>query len=180
MPIGARRTFRLGLVVALSLALGYGMELQFPFFAPVFGLLLTATPAPPPGLKGLLGLILVVTITLGVGLVVTPLLGKYPVSALLIIAAGIYLSTYISVGLGKAFLGTLLALGFALIPAVGLVSYGLAHRSDRRDADRHRRGDRQPVDRLSLLSRGPAQAERRQSLRQSMPERAAGSRCARC
>ena len=126
MPIGARRTFRLGLVVALSLALGYGMELQFPFFAPVFGLMLTATPAPPPGLKGLLGLILVVTITLGVGLVVTPLLGKYPVSALLIIAVGIYLSTYISVGLGKAFSGTLLALGFALIPAVGLVSYGLA------------------------------------------------------
>jgi hypothetical protein len=127
MPIGARRTFRLGLVVALSLALGYGMELQFPFFAPVFGLLLTATPAPPPGLKGLLGLTLLVTITLGVGLVVTPLLGKYPVSALLIIAAGIYLSTYISVGLGKAFPGMLLALGFALIPAVGLVSYGLAH-----------------------------------------------------
>jgi hypothetical protein len=126
MPIGARRAFRLGLVVALSLALGYGLELQFPFFAPVFGLLLTATPAPPPGWKGLLTLTLVVAIALGVGLVVSPLLGKYPVSALMIIAAGVYLSTFISVGLNKQFFGTLLALGFALIPAVGLVSYGLA------------------------------------------------------
>ena len=126
MPIGARRTFRLGLVVALSLALGYGMELQFPFFAPVFGLLLTATPAPPPGLKGLLGLILVVTITLGVGLVVTPLLGKYPVSALLIIAVG-HLSEYIHQRRAwQSLLWHALALGFALIPAVGLVSYGLA------------------------------------------------------
>jgi len=126
MPIGARRTFRLGFVVALSLALGYGMELQFPFFAPVFGMLLTATPAPPPGWKGLLSLTLVVAITLGVGLVLSPLLGKYPASALLIIAVGIYLSTFISVGLKQQAVGTLLTLGFALIPAVGLVSYGLA------------------------------------------------------
>jgi len=126
MPIGARRTFRLGLVVALSLALAYGMGLQFPFFAPVFGLMLTATPGPPAGLKGLFGLILVIAIALGVGLVLAPLLGKYPVSALLLIAVGIYLSTYISVGLSQPFFGTFLALGFALIPAVGMVSYGLA------------------------------------------------------
>ena len=65
--------------------------MQFPFFAPLFGLMLTAAPGPPPGLKGLLGLMLVIAITLGVGLVLAPLLGKYPVSALLIIAAGIYL-----------------------------------------------------------------------------------------
>ena len=73
--------------------------LQLPFFAPVFGSCSRPRRRPPPGLKGLLGLILVVAITLGVGLVLAPLLGKYPVSALLIIAAGIYLSTYISVGL---------------------------------------------------------------------------------
>ena len=126
MPIGARRTFRLGFVVALSLALGYGMELQFPFFAPLFGLVLTAKPGPPLGLKGLLGLTLVVAITLGVGLVMTPILGKYPASALLIIAVGLYLSTFIAIGLRKGAFGTLLALGFALIPGAGLVSHGFA------------------------------------------------------
>ena len=67
MPLGARRTFRLSLVTALSLALAYGLGVQFPFFAPLFGFLLTSAATPPPGVKGLLGLLLVVTIALGVG-----------------------------------------------------------------------------------------------------------------
>ncbi len=76
MPIGARRAFRLGLVVALSLAVSYGMEDQFPFFAPVFGLLLTAAPAPPTGTERAGRLMLVVAIALGVGLVMCPLLDQ--------------------------------------------------------------------------------------------------------
>jgi Protein of unknown function (DUF2955) len=126
MPLGAKRTFRLGLVTALSLALAYGLGVQFPYFAPLFGFLLTSAPAPPMGLKGLLGLLLVVTITLGVGLVLTPLLAKYPVSAVLIIAVGLYFSAYIGVGLGKNQVGTLLTVGFTLIPAAGQVSYAVA------------------------------------------------------
>jgi uncharacterized membrane protein YccC len=126
MPIGARRTFRLASVVALSLAFAYGLGMPLPFFAPLFGLLLTAAPAPPPRLKGVLGLLLVLTITLGVGLVLTPLLGKYPLPALLIIAAGLYFSTFVSLGLRKAFFGTLLTVGFTLIPAAGLVEYAVA------------------------------------------------------
>jgi hypothetical protein len=126
MPIGARRTFRLASVVALSLAFAYGLGVPLPFFAPLFGLLLTVAPAPPMRLKGLLGLLLIVTITLGVGLVLTPLLGKYPVSAILIIAAGLYLSTFVSVGLRKGLIGILLTMGFTLIPAAGLVDYSAA------------------------------------------------------
>src|SRR5687768_12130728 len=126
MPIGARRTFRLASVVALSLAIGYGIDMPLPFFAPLFGLLLTATPAPPLGLKGLVGLLLMVTVTLGVGLVMTPLLRNYPFSAVLIIAAGLYASTVIAVGLRKALVGTLLTMGFTLIPAAGLAEYAIA------------------------------------------------------
>ena len=100
--------------------------MPLPFFAPIFAILLTAAPAPPMGLKGLLGLCVVVIVTLGVGLLLTPLLGKYPVSALLIIAAGLYVSTIISVGLRKASVGALLTIGFTLIPAAGLVEYALA------------------------------------------------------
>src|SRR5688572_13530777 len=100
--------------------------MPLPFFAPLFGLLLTATPAPPLRLKGLVGLLLMVTITLGVGLVMTPLLRSYPFSAVLIIAAGLYASTVIAVGLRKALVGTLLSAGFTLIPAVGLVEYAAA------------------------------------------------------
>ena len=126
MPLGARRTFRLSLVTALSLALAYGFGVKFPYFAPLFGFLLTSAPAPPLGLKGLLGLLLVVTITLGVGLALTPLLGKYPVSAVLVIAAGLYFSAFVGIGLGKAQVATFFTVGFTLIPAAGQVSYVLA------------------------------------------------------
>jgi len=126
MPLGARRTFRLGLVTALSLALAYGLGLQFPFFAPLFGFLLTSAGRPPPGLKGLLGLLLVVAITLGVGLLLTPLLGKYPVPAVLIIAAGLYFCAHIGLARGKAQVSLFLTVGFTLIPAAGQVSHALA------------------------------------------------------
>lgn len=126
MPLGARRTFRLSLVTALSLAFAYGLGVQFPFIAPLFGFLLTSAGTPPPGLKGLFGLLLVVAITLGVGLVLTPLLGKYPVPAVLIIAVGVYLSAHIGLGLGKTQVATFLTVGFTLIPAAGQVSHSLA------------------------------------------------------
>jgi hypothetical protein len=126
MPLGARRTFRLSLVTALSLALAYGLGVQFPYFAPLFAFLLTSAATPPPGLKSLLGLLLMVTITLGVGLLLTPLLGKYPLTAVLIIAAGLYFSVHLGVGLGKSQVALLLTVGFTLIPAAGQVGYALA------------------------------------------------------
>jgi hypothetical protein len=126
MPLAARRTFRLASVVALSLALGYGFEMPLPFFAPFFGALLTTAPAPPMGLKGTLNLCLIVIITLGVGLVLTPLLGKYPASALLLIATGLYIGTIISIGLRQAIVGTLVAVGCAFVPGAGQVDFALA------------------------------------------------------
>ncbi len=126
MPIGARRTFRFAAVVALSLVFAYGLRMPLPFLAPLFAVLLTATPAQPPGLKGLLGLIVVVLVTTGVGLLLIPFLRDYALSAVLIIAAGLYLSVFVSVGRGEALVGTLLTVGFTLIPAAGLVEYSLA------------------------------------------------------
>jgi hypothetical protein len=126
LPIGARRTFRLGSVVAVSLAAAYGLGMQFPYFAPLFALLLTAAPAPPLDVRGLLGLAFAVALTLGVGLLLTPLLDQYAASALLIIAAGLYLSTIVSIGQRKNLIGSLLAMGLTLVPAAGLVEYAIA------------------------------------------------------
>ena len=89
-------------------------------------MLLTATPGPPIPFKGLVGLVVVVTMTTGVGLLLIPVLKEYPLSAVLIIARGLYLSTLLSVARGKALVGTLLTLGLTLIPAAGLVDYSLA------------------------------------------------------
>lgn len=78
------------------------------------------------GVKGLLGLILVVLITLGVGLLLIPLLIHYPASAILMVAVGLYFSSYLTINMGKGLVGALLTVGFTLISAAGLVSYSLA------------------------------------------------------
>ena len=126
MPVAARRVFRLSLTMALALAGAYAPGIAAAILAPLFALLLTGVPAPPMGPKGLFGLILVVLITLGVGLLLIPLLINYPVSAVLIVAVGLYFSTYLTVNMGKALVGTLLTVGFTLISAAGTVSFSLA------------------------------------------------------
>lgn len=126
MPLAARRTFRFALVVALTLAVAYGLGTPLPFLAPLFAVLLTTAPTPPVGVKGMFVLILVVTLTLGIGLVLAPMLRQYPLTALLVIAVSLYLSTLLNVGLGKGLVSTLLIMGSTLIPAAGLVSQALA------------------------------------------------------
>ena len=126
MPVAARRVFRLGLTMALALVGAYALALPLPYMAPLFALLLTVAPAPPIGLKGLFGLIVLVVVTLGVGLLLIPMLINYPMAALLIVAVGLYLSSYVTINMDKALVGTFLTVGFALISAAGTVSYGLA------------------------------------------------------
>ena len=70
----------------------------------------------------MLGLCWSSLITLGVGLMLTPLLGKYPVTAVLIIATGLYFCAHVGLALGKTQVATLLTVGFTLIPAAGQVS----------------------------------------------------------
>src|SRR5262245_55127663 len=111
IPIDARRTLRFGLVVALTLAGAYGSGMPLAFLATVFAVLLTATPMKPPGLTGLLGLTVVVIVTTGTGLLLIPFMNDYPVTAVLIIALGVYGSTVVSIGRGKALVGALLTIG---------------------------------------------------------------------
>jgi hypothetical protein len=126
MPVKARRVFRVALVVALSLALAYGMAVPLPFIAPILAFSLSAAPAPPMGLKGLLGLILVMCLTLGIGLLLIPLLTYYPVSGVLLVGVGLYFATYLSVSQGKGMVGTLLTVGLTMIPAAGVYDFAAA------------------------------------------------------
>lgn len=126
MHIQARRIFRLSGTVALALAAAYAMQLPLPFLAPLFALMLTAPPKPPMGLKGLFGLVVVVALSLGVGLILIPLLVNYPVVAILLVTLGLYLSFYLTVHKGKALLGAFLTMGFTLISAAGTVDFALA------------------------------------------------------
>lgn len=126
MHIQARRVFRLSSTMALALFFAYASQLPLPFLAPLFALLLTVTPAPPMGWKKLFGLLLVTLLTLGVGLFLIPMLAQYPLSGLCLVAVGLYFSTYVTVNMGKALVGTFLTVGFTLISAAGLLSFSLA------------------------------------------------------
>lgn len=126
MPLPARRVFRVSLTVALALAIAYGVALPLPFLAPLLALAVALMPGPPMGTRGLAGLILVMLITLGIGLLVTPLLQHYPLAGVLVVLLGLYLATYISVSRGKGLVGTLLTVGFTMIPAAGIYSFALA------------------------------------------------------
>jgi hypothetical protein len=126
VDVEARRVFRLSLTVASSLAVGYGIGLDLPFIAPIFALMLTAAPGPPMGAKSLLGLILVVVLTLGMGLLLIPMLLNYRTTAVLLVAVGIFFSSYLTVNLGKGLVGALLTVGITMISAAGTLSYQLA------------------------------------------------------
>jgi len=126
MHIQARRIFRLSGTVALALAAAYALKLPLPFLAPLFALMLTVPPKPPAGLKGLFTLVIVVMLSLGVGLILIPLLQTYPLVGVLLVMLGLYLSFYLTVHKGKALLGTFLTMGFTLISAAGMVDFALA------------------------------------------------------
>lgn len=126
MHIQAKRVFRLSSVMALSLAIAYGLAIPLPFIAPLFALLLTVTPGPPLGLKKLVGLVLVILLTLSIGLLLIPMLQYYPFAAVLVVGLGLYASFYLTVNKSKALIGTFLTVGFTLISAAGTFSFVLA------------------------------------------------------
>ena len=124
--IQARRIFRLSTVPALALAVAYALQIPLPFIAPLFAFMFAAMPGPPMGTKSLFGLLVVVLISLGLGLLLIPLLFHYQFTAILLVAVGLYFSSYLTVNMGKALFGTLLTTGFTLISAAGTVSFSLA------------------------------------------------------
>ncbi|MEM9624464.1 MAG: DUF2955 domain-containing protein [Pseudomonadota bacterium] len=126
IPILARRTFRMAGVVAMTTAVSYGIAMPLPYLAPLLAFMLTAAPSPPPGPKGLMVLVLALAAALSTGLVLIPVLLNYPVVGVLLIGVGLFFSTIISIGLGKGPVGVVLAVGLTMIPAAGMMDYGLA------------------------------------------------------
>jgi hypothetical protein len=126
MPLAARRVFRLGAVMALSLAVAYAMGIPLPFIVPIFALILTAPPAPPRGPRALAGLAVGVILTMGLGILLVPFLQQYPLTAVLMAAVGIYLSNYLGLNLGRGPIATLLIMGITMVSVAGSVSHLLA------------------------------------------------------
>jgi hypothetical protein len=126
MHIQARRIFRLSFTSALSLAIAYMVYVPLPYMAPLFAFFLTASPSPPLGIKKLIGLLIVILITLGIGLLLIPMLLNFQITALLLVLVGLYFSTYLTINLNKGLVGLFLAMGITLISAAGTVNFSLA------------------------------------------------------
>jgi len=126
MELPARRVFRFALVTALSAAAGFALQLSFSLLPPVMAILLTLKPAPPMKPRALLALVVVILLTTGSGLLLVPLLQHAPVTGVLLVALGLFASSWLMVNLGQGALGVFLAMGFLLISALGLASSDLA------------------------------------------------------
>ncbi len=126
VPITAYRAFQLSLCVAISIVFAYALVVPLPYFSPLFALLLAVKPGPAINSKALVALIIIICLSLGIGLLLVPLLLKYKAAGMLIVAMGLYFSTYIAIIKGQALLGILLTMGITLISAAGLVDYTLA------------------------------------------------------
>ncbi len=126
MHIQARRIFRLALVPSLALAAAYALQMPLPFIAPLFAFILTSIPGSPLPAKKIIGLILLVIITLGFGIILIPLLLHFQFSAILLVAVGLYLSSYLTVNLNKNLPGAFMAMGLTMVSAAGTVNDVLA------------------------------------------------------
>ncbi len=126
MHIQARRVFRLALIPSLTLVVAYALSVPLPFIAPLFAFILGSIPGPPLPAPKLISLIIMVILTTGIGIVLIPLLLNYPVTAVLLVAIGLYLSTYLTVNLNKDLPGMFMAMGLTLVSAAGTLSDALA------------------------------------------------------
>lgn len=121
----AQRALRLASGTALCLAIGFGLGLPIPFIAPVLGLMLLATLNRPLPLKAGVGLVLVVILTTGSGLLLTPLLRYYPFSGVLLVGLCLFLAFRFGLRGGNNLVTTFLVIGLTMISAAGTFDFGL-------------------------------------------------------
>jgi hypothetical protein len=121
-----RASLRFATAVALALALAYGMAVPLAFLAPLFAVFLGATPGPPPAPKQLVVLLLVMILSLGVGLLLAPVLIYYPVAGVGLVLLGLFLANYLALVAGKRIPGMFLIIGFTFISVAGTLGQGLA------------------------------------------------------
>jgi hypothetical protein len=126
IPLPARRIFRLSLATALALAVAYAADRPLPYLAPLFAFMLSAAPGPPLQAKSVVGLLLLIAVTFGFGLLLTPVLIEYPLVGLMLIALGLYLANYIVASKGQSVAATFLTAGLTMITAAGTASFALA------------------------------------------------------
>jgi len=122
MNIASVRILRLALGTAVSLWFSQTVAWPMSFIAPVITMFILALPFPAPKLKGGLGLIAVLTISLHASLLLLPTLTNQPLVGLLLMIIALYWSFYFTAKGGSAALGTFATIGIAVSTAIGTVN----------------------------------------------------------
>jgi len=121
--IASRRILRLALGTSLSLGFSQAVAWDLSFMAPVFTLLLLATPAPAPGLKRGIMLVLALVLPVVVGrFVLAPFFLQLHSVAILLVALALFYSFYLTARGAPAAIGMLLTIGITILVAIGSVS----------------------------------------------------------
>lgn len=128
MPIELRRlrALRLAWGVALCLAVSFGIGLPVPILAPVFAVLLLAMRSQPLPLRAAPALALLVLLSCGSGLLLIPLLRHAPLSGVLLVGVGVFLTLRYALKGGNGLLANLLVIGLTMIAAAGTSDFTLA------------------------------------------------------
>lgn len=128
MPIELRRlrALRLAWGVALCLAVSFGIGLPVPILAPVFAVLLLAMRSQPLPLRAAPVLALLVLLSCGSGLLLIPLLRHAPLSGVLLVGVGVFLTLRYALKGGNGLLANLLVIGLTMIAAAGTSDFTLA------------------------------------------------------
>lgn len=108
------------------MAAAYALAIPLPYIAPIFALMLALPPKPPLGLKPTIAVSILICITAGSGLLLTPVLIHYPVTGLMIVFLGLIVANLLTVNMAKGAIGALLTMGLTLVTAAGTMSYQIA------------------------------------------------------
>lgn len=120
-----RRALRLAFGVACGTALGFGLALPIPFLTPMLVLFLLVLRNQPLGLKASLAFALVVTLTTGSGLLLSPLLNHQPFAGVLLVALGLFFCFRYGLRGGNGLLSNLMVVGLTMITAASTTAMAL-------------------------------------------------------
>ena len=121
--IADRRILRLALGTSLCLWVSQAVAWELSFIAPIVTLLLLSMPPPPPGLRK--GIVLVAALVLPAtvaGIVLLPFFATLHGVAILLVMLALFHSFYFTARGGPAIVGTFLAIGIAVVVAIGSVN----------------------------------------------------------
>jgi len=120
--IASVRILRLAFGTAASLWFSQAVAWNMSFIAPVITLLMLGLPLPAPSLKGGIGFVAALVLSLLAGMLLLPRFLYQPMVGLLLLVLALYWSFYYTAKGGSALVGTFLTVGIAMSTAVGTVS----------------------------------------------------------